>query len=143
MFLVMSKKIFDFLRDLRVLFIKHGHVFVPFFKQFPLQTIKYTRINTCYKALKNFEAGALKDVENVIKLAKNIYQTPTSHGAEKRRTPLPIFIDQIYSLFGSRETPSRIVSEIQPLPSKEVLSEEIVFESLADLSDLWESDGEF
>lgn len=119
-----------------------SRVFVPFFKNYPLQTIKYTRINIRYKSWKNFERGALKDVENVILLAKNIYQTPTSHGAEKRRIPLPVRIDQIYSLYGATNTPSRIISESIPLPNSQNLSEQVVFDDLSYLFSLVESDSD-
>lgn len=50
-----------------------SRVFVPFLKNYPLQTIKYTRINMCYKSWKNYKRGALKDVENAILLLRPPY----------------------------------------------------------------------
>jgi hypothetical protein len=97
-------------------------VLTPCFKQYPLQTIKYRRINMCYNLVMQHTTDQLNNVENLICVVKSIYQTPTAHNAEKARIPLAELIDRIYALCEETETPSRISSLSRRLPDKASLS---------------------
>jgi hypothetical protein len=52
----------------------------------------------------------------VINLIKNIYQTPTSHGVDKRRIPLADMVNLIYAYFRPASMPSRIHPSTKALP---------------------------
>ena len=96
-------------------------VLAPFFKEYPLQTIKYKRINMCYNVVMQHVKDQLNNVENLICVVKSIYQTPTAHNAEKSRLPLAELVDRIYALSDQTETPSRISSLSRSLPKKSTL----------------------
>lgn len=96
-------------------------VMAPFFKEYPLQSIKYHRLNMCYNVVMQHVTDQLNNVENLICVVKNIYQTPTLHISEKSRLPLPELIDRIYALSEQTVTPSRIAPLSVSLPPKDSL----------------------
>lgn len=96
-------------------------VLAPFFKQYPLQTVKYRRINMCYNVVMQHITDQLNNVENLIYVIKNIYQTSTTNQAEKSRVPLAELIDRVYALSEQEETSLRITPLSRALPDKNSL----------------------
>jgi hypothetical protein len=63
----------------------------------------------------------LNNVENLIYVIKNIYQTSTTNQAEKSRVPLAELIDRVYALSEQEETSLRITPLSRALPDKNSL----------------------
>ncbi len=72
------------------------------FEQYPMQTIKVEALNTCFDLIKKQKENKLSDFKSNYEMVQIIYTSPTTHGAEKRRTDISVVYRNLLDFFQTK-----------------------------------------